>query len=56
LLAGADSGALYMVLQARTATALDPGRGSPPASLPFWAPFAVREEVLLAVVAIVTRP
>jgi hypothetical protein len=56
LLAGADSGALYMVLQARTATALDPGRGSPPAALPFWAPFAVREEVLLAVVAIVTRP
>ncbi len=56
LLAGADSGALYMVLQARTATALDPGSGSSTVSLPFWAPFAVREELLLAVVAIVTRP
>ncbi len=56
LLAAADSGALYMLLQARNATALDPGFGLPTTSLPFWAPFALREELLMAVVAIVTRP
>ncbi len=50
----ADSGALYMLLQARTATALDPTLRSG-GSLPFWAPFADREEQLLAVVAII-RP
>ena len=48
----ADSGALYMLRQARSATALDP---TPHASgpLPFWAPFADREEQLLAVIAII---
>jgi hypothetical protein len=48
----ADSGAVYMLLQARSATALDPTvlAAGP---LPFWAPFADREEQLLAVVAIV---
>jgi hypothetical protein len=53
-LAAADSGALYMLLQARSATALDPNirSGGP---LPFWAPFADREAQLLAVVAII-RP
>ena len=56
LLSAADSGALYMVLQARNATALEQGSAPPSTSLPFWAPFAVREEMLLAVVAIVTRP
>jgi hypothetical protein len=56
LLAGADSGALYMLLQARTATALDPGVSDATTSLPFWAPFAAREQLLLAVVAVVTRP
>jgi hypothetical protein len=51
-LATRDSGALYMVMQARTATALDPTlQQSGP--LPFWAPFAVRTESLLAVVAVV---
>ncbi|MES3033448.1 MAG: hypothetical protein V4813_05565 [Gemmatimonadota bacterium] len=55
LLAAADSGAIYMVLQARNATALGPGFPAPSSSLPFWAPFAVREEQLLAVVAIVQR-
>ena len=51
-LAASDSGALYMLLQARSATALDPNlRAAGP--LPFWAPFANREEQLLAVVAIV---
>jgi hypothetical protein len=54
LLAASDSGALYMVLQARNATALDPGLGLPTTSLPFWAPFAMREEQLMAVVAIIT--
>lgn len=50
--AAADSGALYVLLQARTATALDPAlHASGP--LPFWAPFASREEQLLAVVAVV---
>ena len=53
LLVAADSGALYMLLQARNATALDPGFARPTASLPFWAPFANREDLLLAVVAIV---
>jgi hypothetical protein len=48
----ADSGALYMLLQARTATALDPTLHST-GPLPFWAPFANREEQLLAVIAIV---
>ncbi len=49
-LAAADSGAVYTLTQARNATALDPrlfGGGA----RPFWAPFAVREENLLAVVA-----
>ena len=51
-LAAADSGALYMIVQARSATALKPGeRLQRP--MPFWAPFAEREEQLLAVVAIV---
>lgn len=53
-LMAADSGALYMLLQARNATALDPGLRAG-GSLPFWAPFADREEQLLAVVAII-RP
>ena len=53
LLSAADSGALYMLLQARNATALDPGFPPRGNALPFWAPFAVREEQLLAVVAIV---
>ena len=48
----ADSGALYMLLQARTATALDPSLHAA-GPLPFWAPFAYREEQLLAVVAII---
>lgn len=54
LLTAADSGAVYMLLQARNATALEPGfqLGGP---APFWAPFAEREEQLLAVVAIVHR-
>lgn len=56
LLSAADSGALYMVLQARNATALAPVFGVPTTALPFWAPFASREEQLMAVVAIVTRP
>jgi len=56
LLAAADSGALYMLLQARKATALDVGFGLPTTSLPFWAPFAIREEQLMAVVAIITPP
>jgi hypothetical protein len=53
LLAAADSGALYMLLQARNATALDPAFARPGGSLPFWAPFAMREEQLMAVVAII---
>lgn len=52
--AAADSGALYMLLQARTATALDPALHAA-GPLPFWAPFASREEQLLAVVATVHR-
>ncbi|MDZ7632307.1 MAG: hypothetical protein U5K74_13410 [Gemmatimonadaceae bacterium] len=51
-LAAADSGALYMLMQARTATALDTAL-QPGGSLPFWAPFSEREEQLLAVVATV---
>jgi hypothetical protein len=51
-LVAADSGALYMLLQARSATALDPNIHVT-GPLPFWAPFAEREEQLLAVVAIV---
>jgi len=51
-LASTDSGALYMVMQARNATALDPLLLAPE-RLPFWAPFATREERLMAVVAIV---
>jgi len=51
-LASPDSGALYMVMQARNATALDPLMLDPE-RLPFWAPFATREERLMAVVAIV---
>lgn len=53
-LMAADSGALYMLLQARTATALDPGLVTR-SGLPFWAPFAQREEQLLAVIAIVRK-
>jgi hypothetical protein len=53
-LATADSGALYIVLQARNATALDPALSST-GPLPFWAPFATRDEQLLAVVAVVRR-
>lgn len=51
-LVAADSGALYVLLQARSATALDPNLHAA-GPLPFWAPFAEREERLLAVVAIV---
>lgn len=49
-----DSGAVYVVVQARTAAALDPTLqvGGP---MPFWAPFAARAEHLLAVVAVVHR-
>ncbi len=53
-LAAADSGALYMMIQARTATALDASLHSS-GSLPFWAPFASREEQLLAVVSVARR-
>ena len=51
-LAAADSGALYVLLQARNAAALDPNvlSGGP---LPFWAPFAERDEQLMAVVAVI---
>ena len=52
MLASPDSGALYMLMQARTATALDPLLLDPQ-RLPFWAPFATREEQLMAVVALV---
>jgi hypothetical protein len=53
-LSAADSGALYLLMQARTATALDPTlHASGP--MPFWAPFADREEQLLSVVALVRR-
>jgi hypothetical protein len=51
-LAAADSGALYMMLQARNAAALDPNI-LPSGPLPFWAPFAERDEQLLAVVAVI---
>jgi hypothetical protein len=53
-LVAADSGALYVLLQARSASALEPGSQTP-VPLPFWAPFAVREEQLVAVVASVHR-
>ena len=48
----ADSGALFMLTQARTATALDPAFHAT-GTMPFWAPFASREEQLMAVVAVV---
>jgi hypothetical protein len=53
-LMAADSGALYMLLQARTATALDPDLQAT-GPMPFWAPFASRDEQLLAVVAVIRR-
>ena len=53
-LMASDSGALYMLIQARAATALNPAMFSR-GTLPFWAPFAEREEQLLAVIAIVRR-
>jgi len=53
-LAATDSGAIYMVMQARNATALGPDlRLTGP--LPFWAPFAKRSEELMAVVASIPR-
>jgi len=52
-LAAAESGTVYMLMQARTATALDPAMQ--PAGPPFWAPLAARDEQLMAVVAIVRR-
>ncbi len=53
-LAAADSGAVYVLLQPRNATALDSGlRVS--GALPFWAPFAVRTEALMAVVASIPK-
>lgn len=52
MLVAADSTAICVLIQARTATALDLNvRGAGP--LPFWAPFAQREEQLMAVVATV---
>ena len=54
VLAASDSGAVYMLLQARNATALDASMTSA-GPLPFWAPFATRDESLLAVVASVRR-
>jgi hypothetical protein len=53
-LMSADSGAVYMLMQARNATVLDPvlQQGGP---LPFWAPFAARTEQLYAVIAVVQR-
>jgi hypothetical protein len=53
-LAAADSGVLYMVLQARTATVLDPVLQAD-GPLPFWAPFAIRKEDLVSVVAVAHR-
>jgi hypothetical protein len=53
-LAATDSGAVYMLLQARSATTLDAAMTSS-GPLPFWAPFATRDEQLLAVVAMVSR-
>ncbi|MCC7055571.1 MAG: hypothetical protein IT355_20035 [Gemmatimonadaceae bacterium] len=49
-LSARDSGAVYMIVQARNATALDAALQSA-GPLPFWAPFATRDEQLLAVVA-----
>lgn len=54
-LAAGDSGVLYSVMLARAATALEPGSPPTGTALPFWAPFAVRDESLMAVVAVV-RP
>lgn len=53
-LAARDSGAVYVLLQARNATALD-ADFRPDGPLPFWAPFAVRTESLMSVVAVVGR-
>jgi len=53
MLVAADSGAIYVVMRARTATALDASQATNGGGLPFWAPFAQREEQLLAVVAVV---
>ncbi len=54
ILAAVDSSAICVLIQARTAAALNPGvRTEGP--LPFWAPFAQREEHLMAVVAAVRR-
>lgn len=53
-LAARDSGAVYVFLQARNATALD-ADFRPDGPLPFWAPFAVRTESLMSVVAVVGR-
>lgn len=55
-LVASDSGALYVLVQARSATALDPTmHATGPDRLPFWAPFAEREERLMAVVAMIRR-
>ncbi len=51
-LVASDSGALYVLVQARSATALDPSLHAS-GRLPFWAPFAEREEKLMAVVAVI---
>ena len=51
-LVASDSGALYVLVQARSAAALDPTLHSS-GTLPFWAPFADREEQLMAVVAVI---
>jgi hypothetical protein len=52
MLTTADSAAMYTMVQARNASALDPNLFVTP-TLPFWAPFASREEHLLAVIAVV---
>lgn len=54
IVVSADSGALFMLTQARTATALDPAFHAA-GTMPFWAPFASREEQLMAVVAVIRR-
>ncbi len=53
MLVAADSGAIYVLLRARTATALDSSLPVIGGALPFWAPFARRDEQLLAAVAVV---
>jgi hypothetical protein len=53
-LVAADSGAIYILTRARNATALD-AEFRPDGPLPYWAPFAVRDEKLMAVVAVVGR-